>query len=130
MTNSTRDPRSEAEKAIADLKRNAEMDMSVTESPLERQPSVTPDTFGVHDKPARLRSGHDQGASALGHARHLRRPRQAGAPALGPRSGRRGWRQVSRTAGHAAPGPRWLEWNPITWGRIRRRRSSWRTGVR
>ena len=59
MTNSTRDPRSEAEKAIADLKRNAEMDMSLTESPLERQPSVTPETFGVHDKPARLRSGTD-----------------------------------------------------------------------
>ena len=36
MANSTRDPRSEAEKAIADLKRNAEMDMSLTESPLER----------------------------------------------------------------------------------------------
>ena len=66
MTNSTRDPRSEAEKAIADLKRNAEMDMSVTESALERQPSVTPDTFGVHDKPARLRSGHDQGVEAGG----------------------------------------------------------------
>ena len=29
MANSTRDPRSEAEKAIADLKRNAEMDMSL-----------------------------------------------------------------------------------------------------
>ena len=66
MANSTRDPRSEAEKAIADLKRNAEMDMSLTESPLERQPSVTPDTFGVHDKPARLRSGHDQGVEAGG----------------------------------------------------------------
>ena len=104
MANSTRDPRSEAEKAIADLKRNAEMDMSADR------------------KPAR--------ASALGHARHLRRPRQAGAPALGPRSGRRGWRQASRTAGHAAPGPRRLERNPITWGRIRRRRSSWRTRVR
>jgi len=66
MANSTRDPRSEAEKAIADLKRNAEMDMSLTESPLERQPSVTPDTFGVHDVPARLRSGHDQGVEAGG----------------------------------------------------------------
>jgi hypothetical protein len=66
MANSNRDPRSEAEKAIADLKRNAEMDMSVTESALERQPSVTPDTFGVHDKPARLRSGHDQGVEAGG----------------------------------------------------------------
>ena len=36
------------------------------ESPLERQPSVTPNTFGVHDKPARLRSGHDQGVEAGG----------------------------------------------------------------
>jgi len=59
MANANRDPRSDAEKAIADLKRNAEMDMSLTESPLERQPSVTSDTFGVHDKPARLRSGTD-----------------------------------------------------------------------
>jgi hypothetical protein len=40
--------------------------MSLTESPLERQPSVTPDTFGVHDKPARLRSGTDQGVEAGG----------------------------------------------------------------
>jgi len=57
MAAPNRDPRSEAEKARADLKRNAEMDMSLTESPTERRPSVTPDTFGVHDKPARLRSG-------------------------------------------------------------------------
>ena len=42
MAHSTRDPRSEAEKAIADLKRNAEMDMSLTESPLERQPRSRP----------------------------------------------------------------------------------------
>ena len=75
MANSTRDPRSEAEKAIADLKRNAEMDMSLTESPLERQPSVTPDTFGVHDKPARLRSGHDQGVEAGGKLPEHRRAR-------------------------------------------------------
>ncbi len=66
MANANRDPRSDAEKAIADLKRNAEMDMSLTESPLERQPSVTSDTFGVHDKPARLRSGTDQGLEAGG----------------------------------------------------------------
>jgi hypothetical protein len=66
MANPNRDPRSEAEKARADLKRNAEMDMSLTESPLERQPSLTPDTFGVHDKPARLRSGTDQGVEAGG----------------------------------------------------------------
>src|SRR3954451_10146980 len=60
------DPRSEAEKARADLKRNAEMDMSLTESPLERQPSVTPDTFGVHDKTARLRAGGIDGVEAGG----------------------------------------------------------------
>ena len=41
------DPRSEAEKARADLKRNSEMDMALPESPPERLPSVTPDTFGV-----------------------------------------------------------------------------------
>ena len=28
--------------------------------------TITPDTFGVHDKPARLRSGHDQGVEAGG----------------------------------------------------------------
>ena len=37
--------------------------MSLTESPLERQPSVTSDTL---DKPARLRSGTDQGLEAGG----------------------------------------------------------------
>ncbi len=60
------DPRSEAEKARADLKRNAEMDLAVPQTPLTREPSVTPDTFGVHDGPARLRSGTDQGAEAGG----------------------------------------------------------------
>ena len=61
-----RDPRSEAEKARADLKRNAEMDMTFTQSPMEHQPSVTPDTFGVHDKAARLRSGGLDGVEAGG----------------------------------------------------------------
>jgi hypothetical protein len=42
----TRDPRSEAEKARADLARNAELGLSVPESPLEEGPSVTPETFG------------------------------------------------------------------------------------
>jgi hypothetical protein len=41
-----RDPRSDAEKARADLARNAELGMAVPESPLEREPSVTPQTFG------------------------------------------------------------------------------------
>jgi hypothetical protein len=42
----TRDPRSEAEKARADLARNAEMGLGVPQSPVEQQPSVTPETFG------------------------------------------------------------------------------------
>ncbi|MCB8823069.1 hypothetical protein [Microvirga rosea] len=42
----TRDPRSDAEKARADLARNSELGMAVPESPLEREPSVTPKTFG------------------------------------------------------------------------------------
>ena len=42
----TRDPRSEAEKARADLARNAELGLAVPESPAEQQPSVTPQTFG------------------------------------------------------------------------------------
>jgi hypothetical protein len=66
MASPSRDPRSEAEKARADLKRNAEMDMSFVQSPMERQPSVTPDTFGVHDKAARLRSGGIEGIEAGG----------------------------------------------------------------
>jgi hypothetical protein len=42
----SRDPRSEDEKARADLARNAELGLAVPESPLEQQPSVTPETFG------------------------------------------------------------------------------------
>lgn len=66
MAPSRADPRSEAEKARADLKRNTEMGTAVSESPLEHQPSVTPDTFGVDSKAARLRSGIDQGIEAGG----------------------------------------------------------------
>ena len=62
-----RDPRSEAEKARADLKRNAEMDSAtVPMSPLTRQPSVTPETFGEHGGKARALSGSDQGIEAGG----------------------------------------------------------------
>ena len=43
-----KDPRSEAEKARADLKRNSEMGIAVPESPVEQRPSVTPETFGEH----------------------------------------------------------------------------------
>lgn len=62
-----RDPRSEAEKARADLKRNAEMDSStVFTSPILRQPSVTPDTFGEHGAKAQALSGSDQGVETGG----------------------------------------------------------------
>jgi hypothetical protein len=61
------DPRSEAEKARAALKRNAEMDSStIPMSPITRQPSVTPDTFGEHGAKARALSGSDQGLEAGG----------------------------------------------------------------
>jgi hypothetical protein len=61
-----KDPRSEAEKARADLMRNDAMGMAVPESPLERQPSVTPQTFGDTTQAARIRSGIDQGVEAGG----------------------------------------------------------------
>ncbi len=61
-----RDPRSEAEKARADLARNAEMGTAVPQSPLERQPSVTPETFGDTTEAGRVRSGTDQGVEAGG----------------------------------------------------------------
>ena len=61
-----RDPRSEAEKARADLKRNAEMDSSTIQTPVTRQPSVTPETFGEHGAKARALSGSDQGLEAGG----------------------------------------------------------------
>ena len=61
-----KDPRSEAEKARADLMRNDAMGMSVAESPIERQPSVTPRTFGVTSEAAQIRSGIDQGIEAGG----------------------------------------------------------------
>lgn len=47
-----RDPRSDAEKARADLARNSELGMAVPESPAEREPSVTPKTFGDTTKNA------------------------------------------------------------------------------
>jgi hypothetical protein len=60
-----RDPRSEAEKARADLARNAELGMAVPESPLEQQPSITPRTFGDTSGAGRMRST-DQGVEAGG----------------------------------------------------------------
>ena len=92
MPNSTRDPRSEAEKAIADLKRNAEMDMSLTES----RSSVSP-----RSRPTPSASTTSRRACARAT---IRASRLAAS--------------FPTTAGHAAPGPRRLERNPITWGRI------------
>lgn len=66
-----KDPRSEAEKARADLMRNDAMGAAVPQSPLERQPSVTPKTFGDTTKTGQIRSGIDQGVEAGG-------PRPAG----------------------------------------------------
>jgi hypothetical protein len=61
-----RDPRSEAEKARAALMRNDAMGTAAPHSALERQPSVTPQTFGDHTEAARVRSGSDQGVEAGG----------------------------------------------------------------
>ena len=61
-----KDPRSDAEKARADLARNAELGLTVPESPLERKPSVTPRTFGDTSETARVRSGTDLGIEAGG----------------------------------------------------------------
>ena len=52
MPNEPRDPRTESEKALADLKRNDEMGLAIPESEAEQRPSVTPETFGVHDNAA------------------------------------------------------------------------------
>jgi hypothetical protein len=59
----TRDPRSEAEKARADLARNAEMGLGVPQSPAEEQPSVTPETFGDTTENGRI-IRDDQGRAA------------------------------------------------------------------
>jgi hypothetical protein len=50
----TRDPRSDAEKARADLARNDEMGLAVPESPAEERPSVTPRTFGDNTENGRV----------------------------------------------------------------------------
>ncbi len=49
-----RDPRSDAEKARADLARNAELGLAVPESQAEELPSVTPQTFGDTTENARV----------------------------------------------------------------------------
>ncbi|HEY8566051.1 MAG TPA: hypothetical protein VIL65_11160 [Beijerinckiaceae bacterium] len=63
-----RDPRSEAEKARADLKANSELGYAPSESPVTFQPSVTPATFGVTNDRAKILSGTDQGLEAGGEA--------------------------------------------------------------
>ena len=44
------DPRSESERALADLKRNDELGLATPESPEEEGPSVTPETFGERSR--------------------------------------------------------------------------------
>lgn len=63
----TRDPRSDAEKARADLARNSELGLAVPESPQEEQPSVTPQTFGDTSENGRvLRNGEGSKAVEAG----------------------------------------------------------------
>ncbi len=76
-----RDPRSEAEKARADLARNAELGMAVPESPLEERPSVTPRTFGDSSEAARVRSA-DQGVEAGGARPQSGDPRETSPAAV------------------------------------------------
>ena len=67
MTRTPDDPRSEAEKARADLKRNDEMSgPALSETPLTHRPSVTADTFGEHWNKARALSGATEGVEAGG----------------------------------------------------------------
>jgi hypothetical protein len=66
-----RDPRSDAEKARADLARNSEMGMAVPESPLEQEPSVTPRTFGDTTENARVRSNMDQTVEEIEASRDI-----------------------------------------------------------
>ncbi|MGO4706989.1 hypothetical protein AB4072_14570 [Microvirga sp. 2MCAF38] len=67
MAGKAHDPRSEAEKARADLARNDAIGGAVPESPLERGPSVTPETFGDTSEKAR-KSEENQGVEAGGKA--------------------------------------------------------------
>ena len=66
MTGDRRDPRSEAEKARAALMRNDALGLGVPESPIEQQPSVSPETFGDTTENAKAHSGVDQGIEAGG----------------------------------------------------------------
>lgn len=78
-----RDPRSEAEKARADLARNAELGMAVPKSPLEERPSVTPRTFGDTSETGRVRSA-DQGIEAGGVRSQTKAPKDKAGAARPP----------------------------------------------
>ena len=65
---STHDPRTEAEKARAALRANDQMGLAPPESDMERRPSTTPQTFGVHGREAENLEGHD-GVTAGGKER-------------------------------------------------------------
>jgi hypothetical protein len=84
MSSKVNDPRSEAEKARADLMRNAELGLSVPESPVENQPSVTPATFGDTTKAARLRAGLEEGLESGGVSPTVGKGAEAQAPVEGP----------------------------------------------
>jgi hypothetical protein len=78
---STHDPRTEAEKARAALRANDQMGLAPPESDMERRPSTTPQTFGVHGREAENLEGHD-GVTAGGKERRdvTNRTRAARAP--------------------------------------------------
>ena len=59
----TRDPRSDAEKARADLARNAELGMAVPESPLEQQPLRDPGDLRRHTSELARKEARDRGAA-------------------------------------------------------------------
>jgi hypothetical protein len=59
MSTKSYDPRSEAEKARADLARNSEMGAAVPQSEPERRPSVTQKTFADTTENARAKLGTD-----------------------------------------------------------------------
>ena len=89
------DPRSEAEKARADLKANSELGLAVPESPIVEQPSVTPATFGVTNDKAKILSGSDQGLEACGTI--AGNPSAVGSPSIAESD------QVSVGRGRTAP---------------------------
>ena len=67
----TRDPRSDAEKARADLARNAEMGLGVPQSPSEQQSSVTARIFGDTTESCRVLSDMDRTPEEIEAARDI-----------------------------------------------------------